>query len=77
MGATASHGPLLTAEELVAEGAVTPKQAAKLLGVGLTTLYEMMNDGTLPYCRLRGSFRRIPRVAITRYLAVTLVLGRS
>ena len=69
--------PLLTAEELVAEGAVTPKEAARLLGVGLTTLYTMMADGTLPYCRVRGSFRRIPRLAITRYLAGTLVSGRT
>ncbi len=69
--------PLLTAEELVAEGAVPPKEAARLLGVGLTTVYEMMATGELPYCRVRGSFRRIPRLAITRLLAAVLVSGRT
>jgi excisionase family DNA binding protein len=65
----------LTAEALCADGAVTPKEAARLLGVGHSTLYVLMQDGTLPYCRV-GSVRRIPRLAITRYLAGTLTSGR-
>jgi hypothetical protein len=48
-----SGTPLLSAEELVAEGAVTPKEAARLMGVGLKTLYEMMANGEMPYCRAR------------------------
>jgi excisionase family DNA binding protein len=64
-----------TAEELVAEGVVSPKEAARLLGVGITTIYAMMADGTLPYCRVRAD-RRIPRIAITRYLAGALASGR-
>ncbi|MBD5605187.1 MAG: helix-turn-helix domain-containing protein [Candidatus Eremiobacteraeota bacterium] len=58
---------------LVADGVVTPKEAARLLGIGHSTLYELMSSGDIPVVQLRGSrkatFRRIPRLAITRYLA--------
>ncbi len=65
----------LTAEELVRDGVVTPKEAAALLSCSLATVYEMMSKSELPFTRVRAD-RRIPRRAIALYLARRLTSGR-
>ena len=42
---------------------VTPKEAAEILSVGRTTIFELMAGGQLPSVRIRSS-RRIPMVAL-------------
>ena len=42
---------------------VTPEEAAELLSIGRTKLYELMADGTLPSVRI-GKSRRVPRRAL-------------
>ncbi|TIR15283.1 MAG: helix-turn-helix domain-containing protein [Mesorhizobium sp.] len=45
-----------------------PKQAAKILGIGLTSLYQLMGDGTLRSTRVLGA-RLIPRDDIEAFVA--------
>ena len=66
----------LTAVEMCPDGVVTPKEACRILACGLTTHYDLMNSGALPYCRV-GMARRIPRAALMRYLASSLTSGRA
>ena len=42
---------------------VTPEEAAELLSIGRTKLYELIADGTLPSVRI-GRCRRLPREAL-------------
>lgn len=46
---------------------VTVKQAAELLGIGRTTVYELIEAGELRSVK-RGSSRRIPLKAIHDYI---------
>lgn len=59
--------------EVCADGAVTINDAQKLLPVSRVRLYELMNDGSLPYTMV-GSRRLIPRRAIVDLLAKGLVM---
>jgi excisionase family DNA binding protein len=61
----------MSAEELLADGAVTVAGATREFGIGRTRLYELMGDGTLPYSQV-GTRRLIPRVALRRLLAANL-----
>ena len=47
---------------------LTPTEAAELLGVGRTTVYELLNAGRLESVRI-GRSRRIPRAALVGYVA--------
>jgi excisionase family DNA binding protein len=46
---------------------LTPKEAADVLGVGRTKLYELMGDGLIESVRIGGS-RRVPVAAIDRFV---------
>lgn len=48
--------------------AYTIPEAAALLGVGRTTVYELIRSGELPSIRIRRG-RRVTRAAIEAYLA--------
>ncbi len=61
-----------TADDLVADGAMTVTEAVKLSGIGKSTLYAVMEKGELCYLKI-GKARRIPRRALTRWLADHLV----
>ena len=61
-----------TADELLAEGAVTVEGATREYGLGRTRLYEWMSRGELPYSQV-GAKRLIPRVALRRLIAANLV----
>lgn len=43
-----------------------PVEAARLLNVSRTRVYELLNSGTLPATRLEGRTWRIPRAAIEK-----------
>jgi excisionase family DNA binding protein len=59
-------------EELCHDGVIGREEAAKLLDVSLRTLDQMLHDGDLPYTRSK-KVRKIPRAAVTKYLADRLV----
>lgn len=46
---------------------LTPEEAADVLGVGRTKLYELMGDGLIESVRIGGS-RRVPVAAIDRFV---------
>jgi excisionase family DNA binding protein len=45
---------------------VRPVEAASLLSVSRSRIYEMLNAGTIPAVRLGGTAWRIPRAAIEK-----------
>ena len=45
----------------------TPTEAAKLLSIGRSSLYELMADGTIPSVKI-GSSRRIRRTDLEAYV---------
>ena len=66
-----------TADELLAEGALTVSAAVAHFGIGRTRLYELMTAGDLPYSQVGGR-RLIPRVALRRLIAANMVgVGRN
>lgn len=64
--------PVKPKDSIFAEGLVTVKEAANILGVGQTTLYGLMDSGRLAYCKI-GSARRIPKRLLYRFMRETLV----
>ncbi len=64
----------MTNEEVIGdEGAVSIKEALKLLPISMATLYRIMDEeGGIRTVRL-GTRRAIPRREIQRYLAANLV----
>lgn len=46
----------------------SPADAARLLGVGRSTVYELLAEGTLPSVKI-GRARRITRTAIDDFVA--------
>jgi excisionase family DNA binding protein len=59
-------------EQVVGEGLLTLKAAAEFLQVGRSSLYQAMNRGELPFCKV-GKLRRIPKRALVRFAADRLV----
>ncbi|MBE3597535.1 MAG: helix-turn-helix domain-containing protein [Limnochordaceae bacterium] len=64
------------AEQLVADGLLTVKQAAEFLGISRSQVYALMERGELPYVKI-GSSRRIPKRALIAFAARHLVAGTS
>jgi len=52
--------------DLMRDGLLTSKEAAKFLAISRTKIYEAMSSGDLPYVKL-GKTRRIPKVAVRIY----------
>lgn len=46
---------------------LTPEEAADVLGVGRTKLYELMGEGLIESVRIGGS-RRVPVAAVDRFV---------
>lgn len=46
-----------------------PVEAARVLNVSRSRLYEMLNAGTIPAVRLEGRTWRIPKAAIDKMVA--------
>ena len=60
------RGPLRTAngmEKLL----LTPEDAADLLSIGRSKLYELLGDGRLPSVRI-GASRRVPMSALVEFV---------
>jgi len=49
--------------DLMAEGLLDAKSAARFLGIGRSKVYDFMASQALPYVKL-GRSRRIPKVAL-------------
>jgi excisionase family DNA binding protein len=60
--------------ELIADGFMKVPEAAAFLGLGRSTLYEMMDRGELVYARF-GTARRIPRRAVVELASANLCGG--
>lgn len=61
--------------QLVEDGMMKVREAAAFLGLGRSTIYEMMDSGRLPWAKIGGR-RVIPRKAILS-LAATAVVNPS
>lgn len=59
--------------DLVADGLLSVPDAEAFSGLKKSTLYLLMADGSLPYCKV-GAARRIPRRALVEFLARNLVI---
>ena len=55
-------------DEVFADGALTVAAAVGFSGIGRTRLYELMDAGDLPFCRV-GARRLLPRRALAEFLA--------
>lgn len=66
----ALHALEASAEQLglVREGFVSVAVAATFLGLAKSTVYALMERGSLPYAKFNRA-RRIPRVALHQYAA--------
>jgi excisionase family DNA binding protein len=52
----------------VARLLLRPEEVAQALGIGRTTVFELMRSGELPSVKI-GVSRRIPADAVTEYVA--------
>lgn len=50
--------------DLMRDGLLTSKEAARFLAISRTKIYDAMSSGDLPYVKL-GKARRIPKVALS------------
>lgn len=62
--------------ELLAQGAMTVREAEAFTGLGKSFLYALMNQGRLPYIKIGGA-RRIPKAALINLMAKHLVGGED
>jgi excisionase family DNA binding protein len=58
--------------ELVSDGSMTIVEAGKFTGLGRSTIYGLMDDGSLDYVKV-GRRRLIPRRSLTDMLQRALV----
>ena len=55
-------------EALCGDGLLTVREAAEFLSISRSKLYEMMDNGELPFVKL-GRSRRVPRRAVVELAA--------
>ena len=68
----AEQGAGLKALALLAQGAITVREAEAFTGLKKSFLYRLMEQGRLPYIKI-GAARRIPKAALIRLMAEHLV----
>lgn len=61
-------------DELVDAGLLRVPEVAEMLAVSKSTIYLLMENGEMPYVRVRGA-RRIPKRAVTEYAKAMLQGG--
>ena len=61
-------------DEVLADGLLTVQDAAAFLSVGIRTLYDAMERGELPYCKI-GRARRIPKRGLLAFAGANLKGG--
>jgi excisionase family DNA binding protein len=57
---------------VMGDGLASVTEACKFLGLSRATVYALMGQGALPYCKIGGS-RRIPRRALVDLATRSLV----
>jgi excisionase family DNA binding protein len=62
--------------DLVRDGLDRVSEAAKFLCVSVSTVYDMMSRGLLPFVKL-GKSRRVPHLAVVELAAKNLVTPRE
>jgi excisionase family DNA binding protein len=65
-----------TKEDLVSDGAVTVDEACQFLGLKKSTVYVLMDDGTIPSLEIRGR-KLIPKKALVELLASKMTGGAN
>lgn len=66
----------LKALALLAQGAITVREAEAFTGLKKSFLYRLMSEGKLPFIKI-GAARRIPKAALIRLMAEHLVGGEE
>jgi excisionase family DNA binding protein len=61
-----------TPEDILGGGFLTVSEAARLLGLSRAKLYSIMDQGKLRYAKFDKA-RRIPRKAVSEYVAACMV----
>jgi excisionase family DNA binding protein len=61
---------------LMTDGLMSVGGACQFLGLGRSSVYKLMDEGSLPYCKIGGA-RRIPRRALIALADRALVGGRE
>lgn len=56
---------------IVSEGMMSVDEAMEFLSISRSHLYQLMEDGEIPYAKI-GRSRRIPKAALISYLAANL-----
>ncbi len=69
--------PVASVDALLTDGFMTVPEAAKFLGLGKSTVYELCHAGQLPYADMTERSMRIPREAVRQYAKDRLVLGNA
>lgn len=67
-GLVATSDPMEVETRRVERLLLTPGEAAQLLGIGKTKVFELIRTGAVPSLRI-GRARRIPRPAIDAFIA--------
>jgi excisionase family DNA binding protein len=62
-------------QAVIADGAMSIRKAVQFTGFSRSFLYEMMEDGRLPYIKI-GRARRIPKRALLDLLQQALVVSK-
>jgi excisionase family DNA binding protein len=65
-----------TNDSLVEDGLVSIEGAMAFLSIGRSTVYELMEQGKLPWVKI-GRSRRIPRRALVQLAQLTLRGGQA
>ncbi len=63
--------PSIYAENTVAEGLMRIKEVVEFLGIGRSTVYELIADGKLASVQV-GRSKRVPRKAVIQFAASRL-----
>lgn len=63
----------MTTENLLAKGALTPRQTAEKYGIARSALFALMRGGELPRIKLSARRVVIPVVSVEAYLAQKMV----
>ena len=62
----------VTEAEIIKEGCVDAIEAARIIGCSKRTIYNMIDDNTLPWVRVRSG-KKLPLAGIRKYMEYNLV----
>ncbi len=64
----------VTVDEIIEKGCVDVQETARILGCSISTVYDLLNDRSIPYVRVRSG-KKIPLAGIEKYIASRLTQG--